>query len=104
MGVLVLAGFPAASAPICVFNQSGQALVLVVDDLDTQRISQVADNGGQLCMKAESSAQKALVGVFADVDALEGCSRLTRPGQLETLLEFTEFDNCRWQKTNRVFE
>jgi hypothetical protein len=34
--------------------------------------------------------------VFADEDAEEGCSRLATTDATEILLDFVEFDRCRW--------
>lgn len=104
LGVVVLGANPLTAAPVCVLNQAGQQLFLVVDDLDGRRAARMVATGGQLCLKVASDVQKAVVGVFASADALEGCSRLTRPGQTETLLDFMEFDNCRWVETDRTFD
>jgi len=102
-GVLSLGAFQAIGAPVCIDNQSGETLLLVVDDLAGHRITQTTDTGVALCLEASDTLTKTSVGVFASADAEEGCSRLTRPGQRETLIEFTEFDNCKWTPTPRGF-
>jgi hypothetical protein len=94
---------PAQSAPVCVLNSSAQSLFLVVDDLTGQRVSAMVGTGGTLCLPLTNGLRKAVVGVFVSSDALEGCSRLTRPAQQEILLDFAEFDNCRWADTRRGF-
>ena len=101
MGAAVAAG-AMAGAPVCIENHAGQALLLVVDP-GSGRLARVVGDGGRLCAAAPDGATRATVGVFADADALEGCSRLTRPGQVERLLAFAEFDNCRWAPTPRDF-
>lgn len=100
-GALLAGTVPASGAPVCVVNRAGQDLLLMVDDLSGQRLVRLVSSGEDLCLPAAEGIEKAMVGVFASEDALEGCSRLTRPGQAETLLEFAEFDNCRWAETDR---
>jgi hypothetical protein len=102
-GALLAGTIPAHSAPVCVSNDTVRELVLMVDDLSGQRVVQPVLSGGELCLPTSNSVEKAIVGVFASEDAIEGCSRLTRPGQAETLLDFVEFDNCRWAETDRDF-
>jgi len=68
-----------------------------------RRVARVTAPRGALCMDVADGADKALVGVFQEPDALEGCSRLTRPGQTERLLDFSESDNCAWAPTRREF-
>ncbi len=103
-GVLVLGATPALAAPVCVLNRTGQTLLMVVDDLAGQRLAKPVAGGARLCLLAPKTARKAVVGVFADDSTEEGCSRLAHPGQPETLLDFAEFDNCKWADTNRVFD
>jgi len=101
---LFLAGATAsAAAPVCIENQSGQSLFLVADDGAGQRAAGMTESGKSLCVESQSGDAQATVGVFASADAEEGCSRLTRPGQLETLLDFVEFDRCSWVDTDRNF-
>lgn len=104
IGVLCLVANPATSAPICILNLSGLELVLVVDDLAGLRETKLVTSGQRLCLDSSEHNRKASVGVFTAIDVLEGCSRLTRPNQLETLLEFAEYDNCLWQPTDRNFD
>ena len=99
---LLLAGLaastlPARAAPTCIVNRSGQALLLVVDDLAGGRISRTTAGSVPLCLEIPAGQGKALVGVFTGAAALEGCSRLSAPGRIETLEAFAAFDNCRWQ-------
>jgi len=76
----------------------------VVDDLKGARKKALVNQGGQLCLAVDPDTDRAVVAVFADDQALEGCSRLTRPEQPEALLTFHEFDNCRWQTSPRGFD
>lgn len=94
---------PASGASLCIVNDTDQTLLLVVDDLATRRIAKIAVAGEQLCLPVADCQQKGTVGVFADAEALEGCSRLSRAGQVEHLLAYQDFDNCRWQDTPRGF-
>jgi len=102
-GALSLLALPADAAPVCISNHSGETLLLVADDLHGNRQSQITETGGALCLDAADSITKASVGVFADAEAEEGCSRLTRPNQPEVLIGFAEFDNCTWTPTRRGF-
>lgn len=76
---------------------------MVVDDLAGGRHSRLIGPAGKLCLEPSTEISKAVVGVFDSDTSLEGCSRLTRPGQTETLLQFEEFDNCLWADTPRGF-
>ncbi|MFQ5437967.1 MAG: hypothetical protein ACE5DK_03955 [Paracoccaceae bacterium] len=102
-GLIVLSPVAASAASVCIANQTDETLLLVVDDAQGHRASQSTVGGRSLCLKVGASVSRATVGVFADASAEEGCSRLTRPGQTETLIGFAEFDNCRWVETDRNF-
>jgi len=101
--IIFAAGAPLLAAPLCILNQSGQTLLLVVDDLAQNRVAQTTVDGSKLCLEVAGSVNKAMVGVFADSDAQEGCSRLSKPPQTETLTDFVEFDRCTWLDTPRLF-
>jgi len=103
MGALLTGTVPAESAPICVLNHTDQRLFLTVDSQQGQRIEASTIAGGKLCLEAAPDVSQGVVGVFSSDQSLEGCSRLTRPNQPETLLDFHEFDNCRWADTPRGF-
>ena len=102
-GALAVWGNPAAGAPACIENHTDESLFLVVDDLQGQRVSRMTAAGGVLCLDVDEGAARILVGVFAGADALEGCSRLSRPGQTERVVKFSESDNCAWMPTRRGF-
>jgi len=101
--MLFAASGPLFAAPVCVLNQSGQTLLLVVDDLGQNRVARSTPSGDKLCLDVAQSISKAMVGVYADSDAQEGCSRLAKPSQTETLTDFVEFDRCTWLDTSRIF-
>jgi len=101
--VLLSSGASASAASVCIANRSGQELFLVADDLAGHRVARLTKSGDTLCIDAATSVTKAAVGVFASENAEEGCSRLTHPGQPETLLDFVEFDRCQWADTDRSF-
>ena len=103
MGALLTGTVPAQSAPICVLNHTNLRLFLTVDSQQGQRIGDWTSAGGKLCLDAAPEAFQGVVGVFSSDQSLEGCSRLTRLNQPETLLDFHEFDNCRWADTPRGF-
>ncbi len=101
--MLSAAGAPLFATPVCILNQSGQTLLLVVDDLSENRVAETTPSGDKLCLEVAGSINKAMVGVFANSDAEEGCSRLAKPAQTETLTDFVEFDRCTWLDTSREF-
>ena len=51
--------------------------------------------GERLCA-AETQADDGIVSVFEDLDAFEGCSRIIPVGTAEDMLDYAEFDRCRW--------
>lgn len=93
---LLLALSAANSAPVCVVNHAGQDLLLALDDLSEQRETQWTADGGELCLPVDAAIKKVLVSVFISEDAIEGCSRIAKPGDAEILLNYANFDNCRW--------
>ncbi len=100
-GALIVWASQAVGAPVCIENDTREALFLVVDDLAGHRQGRVVTSGNRLCLEVPEDQARAMVGVFSDQDAVEGCSRLSRPGQIERLIAFAEFDNCRWAPTPR---
>lgn len=90
----------AGAAEICVQNQTEERLLFLAEG--TGRVLVYLEQGGELCT-SEAETGNSRIGVFIDEDALEGCTRLTRAGQTETLIAFTEYDNCEWTETPRGF-
>ena len=100
-GALAVWANQAVGAPVCIENHTPEALFLVVDDMAGHRLGRAVTSGDGLCLEVPADRARAIVGVFADQDAVEGCSRLSRPGQTERLIAFAEFDNCQWAPTPR---
>ncbi len=93
---MLAAGATPAAAEICLHNDSQSELLLVVDVAD-KATSRTGGFGTVICLPGDAGT----VRVFTDFDAIEGCSRLSQSGQVERLVDFTEFDNCTWAKTPR---
>ncbi|MFQ5624869.1 MAG: hypothetical protein ACE5FS_15910 [Paracoccaceae bacterium] len=81
-------------------NATGDRLLFLAEG--AERVLEWLESGGRLCTE-EAAVGNSRIGVFYDEEALEGCTRLTRAGQSETLTGFTEFDNCEWADTPRGF-
>lgn len=94
---------PVYTAEICIENQTGKTLFMVADLNASKRQSNDITAGQSLCLSVPEDTQKAVVSAYLNDEVVEGCSRLTRPGQRETLLKFQEFDNCSWAATPRGF-
>lgn len=99
---LVCLSGPGQAAPaegregfVCVSNGSGARLLFAAEIAPAPRRLAWVAPGGTLCA-GPGTAETGIVSVFADATALEGCSRLARPGHAETLLAYADFDNCRW--------
>lgn len=90
------AAMPIAANDICVENQSGKKLLFVVEAKDGKRVLKTLDGYGNLCAPEAIAGAGGTVGVFQDVDALEGCSRLAKAGTAERLIAYEPFDNCSW--------
>ena len=90
----------ASAAEICVKNDTEDRLLFLAEG--AERVLRYLEPGNELCSE-EAATGNSRIGVFADEDALEGCTRLTRAGQTETLVAFTEYDNCEWAATPRGF-
>jgi len=91
----------AAAADVCVKNASGGTWFFVVDTLSGDRASATLSPGHSLCVSSPGARKGQDVSVFRDVDAMEGCSRLATAGQPESLLDYADFDRCRWVDTPR---
>jgi hypothetical protein len=79
---------------ICIANESAQRLFLVAEGADGARTAHYVEPRQKICTKTQ--AEKGTVRVFENDFILEGCSRLTRAGQLEKLLAYSAYDNCDW--------
>ena len=89
-----------AQVPItgfCIDNADSRAAVFVVDAGEAYREVANLPPGARLCTPEFSVPTNGTVGVFYDENAIEGCSRLTKAGQVQVLLKYNDFDNCAWQ-------
>ena len=99
---LVFSGvFPAIAQAdvVCVENGSEQGYFFVVEGRGgtEERVAQSLAPTETLCVPG---AAGGVVSVFVNENAMEGCSRLVGPGETETLLDYSEFDRCRWSSND----
>ena len=87
----------APSHGFCVENQSARAAVFVVDAGADYRGALVLAKGERLCTPEFPEPIYGFVSVFYDLNAIEGCSRLTSAGSVQVLLKYHDFDNCEWR-------
>ncbi len=84
---------PAGAKGICIVNSAPAEHVFTVEAANGERKMQHLAPGKTLCI---DSSGDGTVGVFLTEDALEGCSRLAKKDQPETLLHYYDFDRCLW--------
>lgn len=85
-----------AGARLCIHNDTAQRLAFVVESGSKRRVAETAP-GAELCLDWLAKQARGVVGVFENMEALEGCSRLSEAGRTERLIGFARFDNCTWQ-------
>ncbi len=79
----------------CVVNASTVAHVFSTETREGARQVVELAPGGRLCA-AGTQAKDGVIGVFESLVALEGCARIVARGEVDRLIEFAEFDRCRW--------
>ena len=84
----------AKSNQICIQNNYPKELLLTAETIDGKRELKTVGQNGYLCIESEG---EGTVGVFENIDALEGCSRLAKAGKTEVLIAYASFDNCAWK-------
>jgi len=84
----------AQAGAFCVINTSETAYFFVAESTEGVRRAQNLAPNGALCVAGGDSG--GVVSVFVDENAMEGCSRLVKDGQIEQMLAYSEFDRCRW--------
>jgi len=103
---MIMAGLSIAAAGavaaqqerVCVRNMSGVTHVFAAEAgaAATRQLARLAP-GETLCTQPGATGPgSSFVSVFEDEDALEGCSRLVTPGQVEDLIRYADFDRCAW--------
>lgn len=106
-GLLIYAAYPyllsqmgreVSTSQICVENQSGQILFVTAEADSGAKTSGLLNDMDQLCAPSPIANDTGKVRVFESEDALEGCSRLARAGNIERLLRYSSFDNCKWDE------
>ena len=85
----------AAETGVCVINGTEDSYFFVAEAKDGARNTATLAPGGSLC-SASATEQGGVVSVFETDEHLEGCSRLVAAGKNETLLQYADFDRCRW--------
>jgi hypothetical protein len=91
----VLAGSAQAAPGVCVSNGTDQALLFVAEAKGAPQRDAILQPGQTLCSGAGKDPG-GVVRVFTDANATEGCSRLVSEGETETLMDYVDFDRCRW--------
>ncbi len=81
---------------VCIENASDETLFFVAEAGDDERVTRELAPGETLCTASSEQPVQGVVGVFADPDALEGCSRLAISGTVETMRRYVAFDRCLW--------
>ncbi len=94
-------GDPTPVNGFCLRNQTADTLFIVVDSDSPERLAMDIPSGDSLCSDETETPQSGFVGVFHSAESIEGCSRLSGPGQIETLLSYADFDRCAWETTTR---
>lgn len=85
----------APQSSFCIANASEVAHVFTTETREGARRVQTLNAGETLCSEA-TAEQDGVIGVFESLDAIEGCARIVPRGKTETLIEYAEFDRCRW--------
>lgn len=107
IGSLIYAVYPYLLPPkssdmvasqICIENRSGQTLVVTAEADSGAKMMGLLNDMEQLCAPSPVVNDTGKVRVFESEDAVEGCSRLARAGNVERLLRYTSFDNCEWDE------
>lgn len=81
---------------VCIENASDETLFFTAEAGEDERVAEELAPGETLCTASLAKPVEGVVGVFADPDALEGCSRLATSGTTETMRRYVEFDRCLW--------
>ncbi len=87
----------AAENQIFIQNRFPKTLLLTAESKNRQRQIKMLGQNGILSVSANADSS-GTVGVFNNIDALEGCSRLAKTGKTgktEVLIDYASFDNCR---------
>ncbi|MDA5094502.1 hypothetical protein O2N63_10435 [Aliiroseovarius sp. KMU-50] len=99
IGVILLLLAPATGwAESCVTNSSDHSHLFAVSPSQGDRLMQTLAPGERLCSPTRNGA---ILSVFENADAFEGCSRLVGPDQSDRLMAYAEFDRCHWASHDR---
>ena len=79
----------------CIVNASQKEHFFAVETREGARELTKLAPGRQLC-SASTAAGDGVVSVFESDTGFEGCSRVIGVGTAEEMLEYVEFDRCRW--------
>lgn len=80
---------------ICVVNATAETHLFAVETREGARELATLAPGGELCSEATRAAD-GIVSIYESAEAIEGCSRIVPTGEAEQVLEYAEFDRCRW--------
>ncbi len=81
---------------VCTRNGSNERHFFAAETTGQVRVVGWLEPGEQICAPANTEGEHGVVSVFYSADVLEGCSRIVRAGQIEDLLQYADFDRCRW--------
>ena len=93
-----LAQSGAKAAPkdaVCIVNASKKEAFFAVETREGERQFSKLAPGEQLC-SAATKEKDAIVSVFETDDGFEGCSHIVARGNSVEMIEYAEFDRCRW--------
>ena len=79
----------------CITNASTVPHIFTTETREGHRQVVELAPKGRLCA-TNTAAKDGIVGVFESLDAIEGCARIVARGEAEELIEYAEFDRCRW--------
>lgn len=81
---------------VCVLNSTDQTLFFAAEAGDGSRTQQDLSPGAELCAEATAGTTSGMIGVYENIDAFEGCSRLVNVGVTDVLQQYVSFDRCFW--------
>ncbi len=101
--IAYLASFRTAAAVpeagFCIVNATDRTHLFANETREgARRLAELAP-GERLCSD-QTQAEDGIVSVFEDAEGFEGCSRIVPVGTAEELLDYAEFDRCRWGSHN----
>jgi cytochrome c2 len=85
---------------ICVQNAGKHPYFFAVDAGSNTRLTNTLAPGETLCTTTTGIGKTGKVSVFETAEHLEGCTRIIPVGSAEQMLEYADFDRCRWSSND----